>query len=196
MRGVPCACGTTRAGTRGSVTASRDRSKIARVKSPRPDPASATGRCNAICRGHAKSWIAGVGIMPQWRLTSRFQAEPPIAILCCMNEIFLSPVGRPGTQAAEGLPRWRWTVAEIERIAAAGIFNDQDRFELIGGEIVPMSPEGVHHERLRNMLKYRWTRMAPDDVMIVGASQFNLDADIFVNPDILVHPMAIHTDKL
>jgi len=55
-----------------------------------------------------------------------------------MNEIFLSPFGRPGTQAAEGLPRWRWTVEEIERIAATGIFNEQDRFELIGGEIVPM----------------------------------------------------------
>src|SRR4051794_28319654 len=113
-----------------------------------------------------------------------------------MNEIFLSLVGRPGTQAAEGLPRWRWTVAEIERIAAAGFFNEQDRFELIGGEIVPMSPKGLRHERLRNMLTYRWTKMAPDNVMVAGESQFNLDADTFVNPDILVHPMAIHTDKL
>jgi len=113
-----------------------------------------------------------------------------------MNEIFLSPFGRPGTQAAEGLLRWRWTVAEIERIAATGIFNEQDRFELIGGEIVPMPPKGVGHERLRNMLAYRWTKMAPDNVMIAGESQFNLDVDTFVNPDILVHPMAIHTDKL
>ena len=113
-----------------------------------------------------------------------------------MNEIFLSPFGRPGTQAAEGLPRWRWTVEEIERIAATGIFNEQDRFELIGGEIVPMSPKGIRHERLRNMLDYRWTKMAPDIVMIAGESQFNLDVDTFVNPDILVHPMAIHTDKL
>jgi len=113
-----------------------------------------------------------------------------------MNEIFLPPFGRPGTQAAEGLPRWRWTVEEIERIAATGIFNEQDRFELIGGEIVPMSPKGLRHERLRNMLDYRWTKMAPYNVMIAGESQFNLDVDTFVNPDILVHPMAIHTDKL
>jgi len=113
-----------------------------------------------------------------------------------MNEIFLSPFGRPGAQAAEGLPRWRWTVEEIERIAAAGIFNEQDRFELIGGEIVPMSPKGVRHERLRNMLTYRWTKLAPDNVMIAGASQFNLDVDTFVNPDVLAHAMAIHTDNL
>jgi len=46
------------------------------------------------------------------------------------------------------------------------------------------------------MLTYRWTKLAPDNVMIVGASQFNLDVDTFVNPDVLAHAMAIHTDKL
>jgi Uma2 family endonuclease len=113
-----------------------------------------------------------------------------------MNQIFPPPAARPSTQAAEGLPRWRWSTAEIERATAAGIFNEDDRFELIGGEIVPMSPKGLRHENLRNMLVYRWIKMAPHDVMIVGESQFNLDTDIFVNPDILVHPMAIRTGKL
>ena len=113
-----------------------------------------------------------------------------------MNEIFRQPVTRQRTQAAEGLPRWRWTVAEIERVAAAGLFTEYDRFELIGGEMVPMSPKGLRHERLRNLLTYRWTRMAPDHVMVVSEAQFNLNEDTFVNPDILIHPMAIHTDKL
>ncbi|HWN51301.1 MAG TPA: Uma2 family endonuclease [Xanthobacteraceae bacterium] len=113
-----------------------------------------------------------------------------------MNQIFLSPDGRQSTQAAEGLPRWRWTVAEIERVAAAGLFTEYDRFELIGGEIVPMSPKGLRHERLRNMLVYRWTKLVPENVMIASESQFNLASDTYLNPDILVHPMAIHTDKL
>jgi hypothetical protein len=60
-----------------------------------------------------------------------------------MNELFTLPPLRPATRAAEGLPRWRWTVAETERLAAAGFFNEYDRFELLGGEIVPgMSPAG------------------------------------------------------
>src|SRR5262245_38940048 len=113
-----------------------------------------------------------------------------------MNQIFLSPGARRCTQAAEGLPRWRWTTAEIERAVGAGIFSEDDRFELIGGEIVPMSPKGLRHENLRNMLVYQWIKMAPHDVMIVSESQFNLDEDFFVNPDILVHPMAIRTGKL
>jgi Uma2 family endonuclease len=113
-----------------------------------------------------------------------------------MNEIFRSPVGRPSTQAAEGLPRWRWTVAEIERMAAAGMFSEYDRFELIGGEMVPMSPKGLRHERLRIMLAHNWSRMAPTEIVVASEPQFNLDEDTYLDPDILVHPMAIHTDKL
>jgi len=60
-----------------------------------------------------------------------------------MNELFTLPPQRPTTQAAEGLPRWCWTVAEIERLAATGFFSEYDRFELLGGEIVPMSPKGA-----------------------------------------------------
>jgi len=37
-----------------------------------------------------------------------------------MNERFTLPPQRPTTQAAEGLPRWCWTVAEIEHLADAG----------------------------------------------------------------------------
>jgi len=46
------------------------------------------------------------------------------------------------TQAAEGMPRRAWTVAEVEAMVAAGIIAETERIELIGGEIVPMSPKG------------------------------------------------------
>ena len=113
-----------------------------------------------------------------------------------MNQIFAPPVARPSTQAAEGLPRWRWTAAEIERAAECGIFNEDDRFELIGGEVVPMSPKGLRHERLRVMLTYFWSRMAPADIIVASEPQFNLDVDFFVNPDVVVFPLALDIDKL
>lgn len=50
------------------------------------------------------------------------------------------------TTAADGLPRRCFTVAELERMTAAGILQEDERIELIGGEIVPMSPKGNHHE--------------------------------------------------
>ena len=104
-----------------------------------------------------------------------------------MNQRIAGSKAWPGTQAAEGLPRWHWTVAEIERVAAAGLFADGDRFELLGGEMVPMSPKGRRHEMIRLELSYRWTRMAPETVMVAAEPQFNLDADTYLNPDILVH---------
>ena len=113
-----------------------------------------------------------------------------------MNEIVRPPTMRPCTQAAEGLPRWRWTVTEIEQVAAAGLFTEYDRFELIGGEIVPMSPKGLRHERLRTLLTDMWSRLAPMDVVVTGEPQFNIDVDTYINPDILIHPRSIFVDKV
>jgi Uma2 family endonuclease len=114
-----------------------------------------------------------------------------------MNELFALPPRRPTTQAAHGLPRWRWTVAEIERLAATGFFNEYDEFELLGGEIVPMmSPAGRRHETIRLELAHRMARLAREDVMVAQEPQFNLSADTFVKSDILVHPYAIKTYDL
>jgi len=52
------------------------------------------------------------------------------------------------TRAAEGLPRRRFTVAKVEAMVEAGIMDEDERVELIGGELVPMSPKGNHHEVL------------------------------------------------
>ena len=108
-----------------------------------------------------------------------------------MNETYVPPPPRPTTQAADGLPRWSWTVAEIERMAAAGIFHEDERFELLGGEIVPMSPKGRRHEIIRTQLAYRFTKLAPDGVFVASEPQFNLAPDTYVMPDLLVHPSAI-----
>ena len=49
-----------------------------------------------------------------------------------MNDLSPRPRREP-TQAAEGLPRWRWTLEEFERFIELGIFAEDDRVELIGG---------------------------------------------------------------
>jgi Uma2 family endonuclease len=84
-------------------------------------------------------------------------------------------------------------VAEIERMAAGGYFRDDDRFELVGGEIVPMSPKGRRHEIVRAALAFRFSRTSPEGVFVVSEPQFNLGEDTYVVPDILVHPAGIKT---
>ena len=66
-----------------------------------------------------------------------------------MNEMLRPPSFPNTTQAGEGLPRRRWTVAEIEAMVRAGIIDEDERFELIGGELVAMAARNRKHEVLR-----------------------------------------------
>ena len=66
-----------------------------------------------------------------------------------MNHMLRPPDLPLTTQAAEGLMRRRLSVVEVEAMVEAGIFAEDERFELIGGEIVPMSPKGIRHEVIK-----------------------------------------------
>jgi Uma2 family endonuclease len=113
-----------------------------------------------------------------------------------MNEHFTFPQ-RPATQAAEGVPRWRWTVAEVERLAALGFFSEFDRFELLGGEIVPMmSPASRRHETIKIELAQYMSDLARKAFTVAQEPQFNLTPDTYVKPDVLVHPRVIRTYDL
>jgi hypothetical protein len=45
------------------------------------------------------------------------------------------------TRAVDDMPRRRWTVAEIEEMVRVGVIDEDERFELIEGDVVPMSPK-------------------------------------------------------
>ncbi len=87
------------------------------------------------------------------------------------------------TRAAEGLPRRRFTVAEIEAMVAAGILDEDERIELIGGEVVPMSPKGNHHEILKHALNIYWAKRLPDHLTFVPETTFRLTLDTYLEPD-------------
>ena len=94
------------------------------------------------------------------------------------------------TSAAEGLPRRRFTVAEVEAMVAAGVMEEDERVELIGGELVPMSPKGNHHEVLKAALLRRWYRAAPDGFGLVPETTFRLSEDTYLEPDVVIYPRA------
>jgi Uma2 family endonuclease len=74
-------------------------------------------------------------------------------------------------------------VAEIEEIVKAGILPEDERFELIGGEIVPMSPKGIRHERIKGALAKYWYQRLPDQIGMITETTFRLGEDTFVEPD-------------
>lgn len=87
------------------------------------------------------------------------------------------------TQAAEGLERRRWTVAEIEAMVAAGIVDEDERFELIDGDVVPMSPKGIRHEVIKASLNRLWIKRLPDRFILIPETTFRLNEVSFLEPD-------------
>src|SRR5688572_12930051 len=55
----------------------------------------------------------------------------------------------------ETAQRHRWTVTSFHKLAEAGIFTEDDRIELIDGELVKMAPIGDEHAGQVNTL-LRW----------------------------------------
>jgi Uma2 family endonuclease len=66
------------------------------------------------------------------------------------------------------MPRLRWTLAEFERLTELGVFTEDDRIELIGGELVPMSPKGNRHENLKALLSDWVYRRLPESLLLTG----------------------------
>ena len=103
-----------------------------------------------------------------------------------MNESVSPRVSR----AAEGLPRRRFTVAEVEAMVAAGVIDEDERVELIGGELVPMSPKGSRHETFKMALNDLWARIRPDHCRVALATTFRLSIDTYLEPDFVVFERA------
>jgi Uma2 family endonuclease len=101
------------------------------------------------------------------------------------------PLPPETTQAADGMPRRAWTVAEIEAMQAAGIISEDERFELIGGEVVPMQAKGGRHELVKVELNRHFQRIVPDDLSIGQETTLRLDTKNFVEPDFCTFPRAI-----
>src|SRR4029077_20629023 len=100
----------------------------------------------------------------------------------------MRPAPKLTTSAAEGLPRRRFTVAEVEAMVAAGVMDEDERVELIGGELVPMSPKGNQHEVVKSALVDLWIRSRPDDCRLTQETTFPLSEDTYLEPDVVVYP--------
>ena len=105
------------------------------------------------------------------------------------RELRTGPKMRPTTQVADGVPRMRWTLAEFERLIEVGILTEDDRIELIQGELVPMAPKGNRHELVRDEIMDRMIRQLPVDLRLSSEIGWRPpDADTYVEPDLLICP--------
>src|SRR5712691_10501103 len=92
------------------------------------------------------------------------------------------------TTAAEGFPRRAFTVEDISRMIEAGVIGEDEKFELIEGEIVMMAAKGVAHERIKSALNIAVVRALPDHLTVGVEATLRLTDTVMLEPDIAVFP--------
>src|SRR5258708_11882357 len=97
----------------------------------------------------------------------------------------------PITRAAEGLARWAFTVAEVERMVEIGLIPPDERLEVVGGEIVPMSPKGARHEAMKVALSLHWGKRCPDGWVVAPETGLHLDERTYLEPDFVVFQRSV-----
>ena len=95
-------------------------------------------------------------------------------------------VATPVSRAADGLARRAFTVADLEKMVEVGLVDPDERLELIGGEIVPMSPKGNRHEAIKGGINIAWGRACPDDFMFMPETGVTLSTTTYLEPDFIV----------
>jgi len=85
---------------------------------------------------------------------------------------------------AAPLPHYRFTVADYEQMVAAGILDEDDRVELIDGEIIAMSPIGPRHAHCVTLLTRLLSRQVPEDVLLAVQNPIRLPDDSEPQPDV------------
>jgi len=82
--------------------------------------------------------------------------------------------------------RYRFTVADYERMATVGILTEDDRVELVAGEITTMSPVGNRHVQSVNRLGHLLYAATGDDLTVSIQNPIRLDMRDEPQPDLAV----------
>ena len=95
---------------------------------------------------------------------------------------------RTGTIATMGttLPLRAWTAAEYEQMVAAGVLGEDDRVELVEGEIVEMAPVGARHAASVNALARLLQRQVGDQAVVSVQNPVRLSPRSEPQPDLAV----------
>jgi Uma2 family endonuclease/DNA-binding transcriptional regulator YdaS (Cro superfamily) len=89
-----------------------------------------------------------------------------------------------------------WTVAELDAMEQLGMLIESDRFELIGGEIVPMNAKGAKHEHYKASLNDFWVTNKHKGFRIAQETTFRLSKDTYLEPDFVFYNAKVKLPQL
>lgn len=100
------------------------------------------------------------------------------------------------TRAADGFGRRGFTNSDIARLIEAGVIDPDEQFELIKGEIVPMSPEYNRHLKARAKLLRIFVPALSDEWCVVTEGSLFLADNVEFKPDLHIFPMAMNSEDV
>ena len=92
---------------------------------------------------------------------------------------------------AEGLRRRRFSVADVVRMVELGLIHEDERLEILDGEIVEMSPKGYPHEGLKGALNRLWGRHCPDGFDFLPETGLYLSDLTYLEPDFVAFSASV-----
>ncbi len=113
-----------------------------------------------------------------------------------MNTHFRPPDLPLTTRAVDDTPRRRWTVAEIDEAVRVGMLDEDERIELIDGDVVPMCFKSVRHEHYKASFNEFWFQRKNPSYRIVSEIVFRLEASTFLQPDFIFYDAATKLPQL
>ncbi len=100
------------------------------------------------------------------------------------------------TKVETQVTRRRFTIHEYHRMAEAGIFGEDERVELIEGEVVEMNPIGSRHANCVRNLNRILSRQAGDDLLVDVQNPIRLDEHREPQPDVAIIRARNYRDSL
>lgn len=88
------------------------------------------------------------------------------------------------TPLVQDAPHYRFSVEEFYKLADAGIFDENDRVELLDGEIIVMSPIGIRHAATARRLNKFFSRRSNDRYEVIVADPSRLGDYSEPQPDV------------
>ena len=82
--------------------------------------------------------------------------------------------------------RWQFTVADFMRMGEAGILSEDDRVELIDGEVLAMSPVGANHAAVVKRLNALFARLIASNAILGVQDPIQLNDYSELVPDIAI----------
>jgi Uma2 family endonuclease len=90
------------------------------------------------------------------------------------------------TRAAEGFDRRSFTVHDVRRMIDTGIMDEDERVELVEGELVVMAAKGYAHDLIENGLNLGLARALPSDMMVGIENSIQFTDNSILEPDLVV----------